>query len=98
MVSYAKDKFNMGLMSDFSGGDYPIVMDSPFGNLDPTHKENVAKGIPALASQVIVIVSDAQWNGIVAESMKDKVGAVYEMTDGYTTVADSEFTEFRRVL
>ena len=23
---------------------------------------------------------------------------VYEMTDGYTTVADSEFTEFRRVL
>ena len=97
MVSYAKDKFSTGLMSDFSGGDYPIIMDSPFGNLDPTHKENVAKGIPALASQVIVIVSEGQWNGVVSDSMASKVGEIYEMTDGYTLTPDSEFTEIRRI-
>lgn len=97
MVSYAKDKYSMGLMSDFSGGDYPIIMDSPFGNLDPTHKENVAKGIPALASQVIVIVSEGQWNGVVSDSMASKVGEIYEMSDGYTSTPDSEFTEIRRI-
>ena len=97
MVSYAKDKSNMGLMSDFSGGDYPIIMDSPFGNLDPTHKENVAKGIPMLASQVIVIVSEGQWNGVVSDSMKSKAGEIYEMSDGYSLTPDSEFTEIRRI-
>lgn len=97
IVSYARDKYSMGLMSDFSGGDYPIIMDSPFGNLDPTHKENVAKGIPALASQVIVIVSEGQWSGIVSDSMAAKVGGIYEMSDGYTSTPDSEFTEIRRI-
>lgn len=97
IVSYSKDKYTMGLMSDFSGGDYPIVMDSPFGDLDGTHKENVAKGIPTLASQVIVILSEDKWQGEVENAMRDKVGAIYEMQDGYSNVPDSEFTEVRRI-
>ncbi|MDD3013461.1 MAG: hypothetical protein PHC34_07130 [Candidatus Gastranaerophilales bacterium] len=96
IVSYAKEKANMGFHSSFAGGDYPIVMDSPFGNLDPTHKENVAKGIPLLATQVIVIISEGQWNGVVAENMRSKVGEIYEMKDGYTSTPDSEFTEIGR--
>lgn len=98
IVAYSKEKYNMDLMSDFSGGDYPIVMDSPFGSLDQTHKENVARGIPALASQVICIVSESQWSGVVSQNMEQRVGTMYEMTDGYTTAADSEYTEFRRVM
>lgn len=97
IVSYSRDKSSFGLMSDFSGGDYPIVMDSSFAPLDSTHKENIAKGIPSLASQVIIMVSEEQWHGIIADSMMIKVGKMYEMKDGYTTIPDSEYTEIRSI-
>lgn len=81
LVSYAKEKTQSDLITDFSGGDFPIVMDSAFGNLDPTHKANVAKGLPQLASQVIVIISDEQWRGTVEENIAERVHTVYNMHD-----------------
>lgn len=97
LVSYAKEKPNMQLISDFAGGDYPIVMDSPFGNLDLIHKSNIAAGIPTLASQVIVIVSSSQWKGEVEANIFNRVGKIYELIDGQTNEADSEFTELKEV-
>ena len=96
LVSYAKEKSQSDLITDFSGGDFPIVMDSAFGNLDPTHKANVAKGLPLLASQVIVIISDAQWKGTVEENIAERVYNVYNMTDGEYEGKDDEYTDFRR--
>lgn len=98
LVSYAKEKPNMQLISDFAGGDFPIVMDSPFGNLDPVHKTNVAAGIPALASQVIVIVSSSQWKGEVETNIFNRVGRIYELVDGQTDQPDSEFTDLKEVV
>jgi len=95
LVSYAKEKTNSDLITDFSGGDFPIVMDSAFGNLDPTHKANVAKGLPQLASQVIVIISDEQWKGTVEENIAERVHTVYNMCDGQYAGNDDEYTEFR---
>ncbi len=94
LVSYAKEKANSDLITDFSGGDFPIVMDSAFGNLDPTHKANVAKGLPQLATQVIVIISDAQWKGTVEENIAERVNNVYNMCDGQYDGNDDEYTEF----
>lgn len=34
----------------------PIIMDTPFGRLDPTHRENVLKFIPTMANQVTLLV------------------------------------------
>ena len=34
----------------------PIIMDSPFGRLDPTHKSNIVKVLPNMAQQVILLV------------------------------------------
>ena len=82
LVSYAREKMQDKLMSDFSGGDFPVVMDSPFGNLSTGHKGNVAREIGNLASQVIIIVSDEQWSSIVEENIKPKLGALYKMVDG----------------
>lgn len=96
LVSYAKEKTNSDLITDFSGGDFPIVMDSAFGNLDPTHKANVAKGLPQLASQVIVIISDEQWRGTVEENIAERVHSVYDMYDGKYEGNDDEYTEFGR--
>lgn len=34
----------------------PIIMDSPFGRLDPTHKKNIVSVLPDMANQVILLV------------------------------------------
>ena len=94
LVSYAREKSSSELITDFSGGDFPIVMDSPFGNLSGIHKTNVAQGLPLLASQVIIIVSDEQWNGTVEENLAERVNAVYIMRDGKYEGKDDEYTTF----
>ena len=82
LVSYSREKAGSELLSNFSGGDFPIVMDSPFGYLDETHSSNVAAGIGDLASQVIIIVSDKQWSKDVEDNIYDRVGKMYKMIDG----------------
>jgi len=81
LVSYAREKAEDGLISDFNGGDFPIVMDSAFGNLSTRHKENVAREISTLASQVIVIVSDENWSPVVEENLMPRANAVYSIID-----------------
>lgn len=81
LVEYAREKTKEDILSDFSGGDFPLVMDSPFGNLDETHTANVAANIGLLASQVIIIVSDKQWRKEVEDNMKLKVGKMYKIYD-----------------
>lgn len=82
LVSYAREKESINILSDFGGGDFPIVMDSPFGNLDKDHTANVASGIGELASQVIIIVSSKQWSNEVAENIYYRVGKMYILKDG----------------
>ena len=82
LVSYSKDKSDSKLSSSFMGGDFPIVMDSPFGNLDGVHSAHVAEGIADLSSQVIIIVSDKQWSQEVSDNMFDRVGKMYEIKEG----------------
>lgn len=81
LVEYAREKTKQEFLSDFSGGDFPIVMDSPFGNLDATHTANVAANIGKLASQVIIVVSDKQWGKDVEDNIGHQVGKMYKMYD-----------------
>ncbi|MCM1232545.1 MAG: AAA family ATPase [Ruminococcus flavefaciens] len=96
LVAYAKEKNKSNLITDFSGGDFPIVMDSAFGNLGSVHKANIALGLPKLASQVIVMVSDEQWQGTVEENIAERVWRVYNMKDGEYDGKDDEYTKFER--
>lgn len=81
LVEYSRQKTKETFISDFAGGDFPIVMDSPFGNLDATHTANVAANIGELASQVVIVVSDKQWSKEVKENLGHQVGAMYKMND-----------------
>ncbi len=38
----------------------PIVMDTPFGRLDPKHTANVVKALPTMAEQVILFVQEGE--------------------------------------
>ena len=60
--------------------DYPIVMDSPFGSLDPTHRDQVSSELPRIADQLILLVTQTQWRGEVEESMRSSVARSYVLT------------------
>ncbi|MEQ3778299.1 MAG: AAA family ATPase [Alcanivorax sp.] len=78
IVNSAKEKANNpGIFQ--KGGIYPIVMDSPFGALDPEYREKVASFIPALADQVIVMVSKSQWRGEVESELSKRLGKQYTL-------------------
>jgi DNA sulfur modification protein DndD len=90
----------------FRGGVFPIIMDSPFGSLDPTYRELIARYIPELADQIILLVSGTQWKGEVEKECQARVGKhvslIYhapevgkEKTSYYVRPgADYEYTEF----
>jgi DNA sulfur modification protein DndD len=56
---------------------YPLVMDSPFGALDEIHRRQIAKMIPTLAEQLIVLVTKTQWRGEVEQEMASYIGKEY---------------------
>ncbi len=56
---------------------FPIVMDSPFGSLDEIYRRQIAKILPQLANQLVVLVTKTQWRGEVAQEMGPYIGKEY---------------------
>ena len=59
---------------------FPIVMDSPFGSLDEVYRRQIAKTLPRLANQLVVLVTKTQWRGEVAQEMENHIGKEYVLT------------------
>ncbi len=75
LVKIARQRYESENDSEyFTGGIYPLVMDSPFGALDKRHRQKVGEVIPTLANQVVVFATDSQWEGPVEEEMSDRIG------------------------
>lgn len=66
------------ILKGLSGNEYPLVTDSPFGQLS-IFRSGVAKWIPNLAPQVVLLVSPKQFDGDVAEALKEtgRIGKRY---------------------
>ncbi|WP_336330825.1 AAA family ATPase [Haloarcula sp. CGMCC 1.2071] len=95
LVAIARERYEKDTESSyFTGGIYPIVMDSPFGALDDDHRRQVAHLIPDLGNQVIVLVTDSQWGGPVESEMGGIAGAMYTLNfdDG---TGDGNYPETR---
>lgn len=95
LVAIARERYEKDTESSyFTGGIYPIVMDSPFGALDDDHRRQVARLIPDLGNQVIVLVTDSQWGGPVESEMDGIAGAMYtlDFDDG---TGDGNYPETR---
>lgn len=56
---------------------FPIVMDSPFGTLDENYRRQIARLIPTLADQLVVLVTKTQWRGEVEAEMEPYIGKEY---------------------
>ncbi|MEH1770019.1 MAG: AAA family ATPase [Nostoc sp.] len=81
------EKRKMMMIPDSS--TFPIVMDSPFGSLDENSRRHIAKTIPQLANQLIVLVTKTQWRGEVETEMTNRIGREYVLTY-YSSKPDCE--------
>ncbi|MBD1876717.1 AAA family ATPase [Nodosilinea sp. FACHB-131] len=73
---WSKDK-NSSLFMGPDSNVFPLVMDSPFGALDSVHRRQVARSLPQLANQLVVLVSKTQWRGEVEKEMDELIGKMY---------------------
>lgn len=64
----------------YDSSTFPIVMDSPFGSLDQIYRRQVAKAIPQLANQLIILVTKTQWEGEVETETASLIGQQYVLT------------------
>jgi DNA sulfur modification protein DndD len=80
IAKYAKER--QQLVDDIllPGTVAPLVVDSPFGHLDPLYRRGVAEFLPNLASQVILLVSTSQASETVMETLAPKIGDDYVLT------------------
>ena len=99
LVAYSRDKQDSSLLSSFMGGDFPIVMDSPFGNLDSKHSSHIANGIGGLSNQVIIIVSEKQWGKEVEENISIRLNEMWYLREGENAGSiDGEYTYTEKVM
>jgi DNA sulfur modification protein DndD len=78
LVKIARDRHESSPDAEyFTGGIYPLVMDSPFGALDKSHRRHVSRVVPTLANQVVVFATDSQWEGPVQKEMSSIAGEQY---------------------
>jgi DNA sulfur modification protein DndD len=68
---------------------FPIIMDSPFGSLDEINRRQIARIIPRMANQLVVLVTKTQWRGKVEAEMKHRIGREYVLTY-YSSKPDCE--------
>lgn len=58
----------------------PIVMDTPFGRLDPHHTANVVAALPSMAEQVVLLVQEGEINrGTVRELLRADLKKEYQL-------------------
>jgi DNA sulfur modification protein DndD len=69
-----------GLVMGPDSSTFPVVMDSPFGNLDEIYRRQVARLVPLLANQLVVMASQTQWRGEVEQEMQPRIGREYVLT------------------
>lgn len=60
----------------------PVVMDTPFGRLDPKHRDNVLRHLPTVTSQFVLLVHGGEIRPETdLASIKARIGAVYTIEE-----------------
>jgi DNA sulfur modification protein DndD len=55
----------IGALIQCSVKDAPVIMDTPLGRLDTTHRKNIMKWIPEMAGQVMLFVTSTEFSNSV---------------------------------
>ena len=52
----------VGALSRCAVREGPVIMDTPFGRLDPHHRKNILRFVPSMSSQVILLVQPGEFD------------------------------------
>ncbi|MCY4167962.1 MAG: hypothetical protein OXE82_06745, partial [Rhodobacter sp.] len=77
LVEFAKVRQNAQDYRLLPGTVAPLVLDSPFGQLDEAYRATTAEFIPKMARQVVLLVSRSQGSEDVLNAIKEHLGAEY---------------------
>lgn len=55
----------------------PLVLDSPFGQLDNRYRSSTAEFVPSMAPQVVLLVSSSQGKEEVYDALRSRIGKEY---------------------
>lgn len=77
LVEFAKIRENAQDYKLLPGTIAPIVLDSPFGQLDDDYRKTTAEFVPKMARQVVLLLSKSQGTGEVIGTLDDRIGAEY---------------------
>lgn len=77
LVEFAKLRKNAEDYRLLRGTVAPLVLDSPFGQLDDEYRKTAAQHVPEMAGQVVLMVSTSQASGGVLEALHGRIGEEY---------------------
>ena len=77
LIAFAKVRQNARDYRLLPGTIAPLVLDSPFGQLDPMYRTATAEFIPKMARQVVLLVSRSQGSEDVLSALSDHLGTEY---------------------
>ena len=77
LVQFAKLRQNAQDHRLLRGTVAPLVLDSPFGQLDESYRRTTAEYIPQMAGQVLLMVTSSQASRSVMDAIKDRIGEQY---------------------
>ena len=97
LAKFAKLRKNARSKILLPGTEAPLVLDAPFGKLDPVYKHATANFLPEMSSQVIVMVNQEQGSPKVLELLKDRVGYQYALVRHNRSPQNSKTTETLRI-
>jgi DNA sulfur modification protein DndD len=81
-------------MAKVSGEEAPLVIDTPFGRLSSNHLSAVAQKLPDLTPQLILFVTDREWDVSSQEGLGPRTGRQYKLhfdnSTGCTTIEEMD--------
>lgn len=97
LVEFARLRQNAADHMLLRGTVAPLVLDSPFGQLDDAYRRTTAEHIPRMARQVVLMVSGSQAKGGAVDALVDRVEKEYVLvrTNKGAGKAPGEVRQFR---
>jgi DNA sulfur modification protein DndD len=74
LVEFAKLRQNAQDHRLLRGTVAPLVLDSPFGQLDDSYRQTTGEYVPRMASQVVLMVSGSQAGGGAIDALRERIG------------------------
>lgn len=71
--------FIIGMAKVAEDGEVPFVIDTPLGRISEEVRENIARRLPELAPQVVLLVTDQELTGGARDLIEPSVGADYRL-------------------